>query len=153
MPSDTRTWDAIRETVAELGRASVRAGVVGDKATEPHGGTGVDNAEIALWMEYGTRALPERSFIRKTLEDGVVQAEAAAILERVVAAAIAGQMSRDGALAEVGAFFAEKIRRTILDDKVRPELQPSTIARKGGNATVLVDTHQLVDAVGYEIVK
>lgn len=152
MTSDTHVWDQIRETVAQLGRAEVRAGVVGAKATEPHGNTGQDNAEIALWMEYGTKALPERSFIRKTLDDPAVQTELAAMMADLTGRAILGQISRDEVLAQVGAWVAERIKRTIEDDKVTPELQPSTVAHKGSNK-VLVESHQLVNAIGWEIVK
>lgn len=152
MASDTRVWDAIRRTVSEIGRASVRAGVVGAKASEPHGSTGEDNGEIALWMEYGTRMLPPRSFIRKTLEDPGVRAELAALETVLVAQVIAGTLSRDEALSQIGAFMAGKMRATIEDDQVTPELQQSTIDRKGHDK-VLVETGVLAAAIGWDIVK
>jgi len=152
MAGSTAAWDKIRETVAELGRASVRAGVVGSAAQAEHGSTGETNAEIALWMEYGTSRLPERSFIRRTLRDPAVRTEAEALLTRITAAVIAGKMDRDRGLGLLGAWMASQIQKTILEDRVAPELAPSTVEAKHSDK-VLVDSGQLVGAVGYEIVK
>lgn len=152
MAGSTAGWDKIRETVAELGRASVRAGVVGAHAAEPHGQTGETNAEIALWMEYGTSRLPERSFIRRTLRDPVVRTAYEALLTRVTAAVIAGKMDRDRGLGLLGAWMASQIQKTILEDRVAPELAPATVEAKHSDK-VLVEHGELVGAVGWEIAK
>ena len=47
-------WEAVKRAVLELGRARVRVGIVGDKATQPHGATGLTNAEIGIAHELGT---------------------------------------------------------------------------------------------------
>lgn len=152
MGGSTKVWDAIRAEIAAIGRAQVRVGIIGAPASVPHGGSDVTNGEIALWMEYGTQHVPERSFIRRTLRDPAVLAEFRAIEERLVGAAIAGKMLRDRALGLLGAWMTSQIQTTITDDKVTPPLAPATIAAKHSDK-VLVETGQLARSVSWEIVK
>lgn len=150
----TERWEAILARVADLGRAEVRAGVVGPKAQEIHQGTDLTNAEVGLIHELGAPSinLPERSFVRKTLRDPAFRAEFEALQARCVTAVLLGKMDRDRALGLLGAFAAGKIQRTIVDDHVRPELKPATVEAKGSDR-VLVDSGQLVGAIGFEIRK
>jgi hypothetical protein len=156
----TERWEAVLARVAELGRAEVRAGIVGPKAQEIHADTGLTNAVIGLIHELGLGGLPERSFVRKTLRDPKIQVEISLLHARLVKAVLAGKMDRDRALGLLGAFVAGKIQRTIVDDQVEPELQPATVAAKKraglggpGGDKVLVATGQLVGAIGFEIRK
>lgn len=157
-------WEAVLARVSELGRAEVRAGIVGPKASEVHEDTGLTNAELGLLHELGNEDqggnLPERSFVRKTLRDPAFRAEFAALEARCVKAVLLGKMDRDRALGLLGAFAAGKIQRTIIDDKVQPEDAPATVEAKrraglGGSSgdKVLVATGQLVGAIGFEIRK
>lgn len=149
----TAKWDAIRKMVTELGRASVRAGVVGEAAHEQHRGTSLTTAEIATLHEMGnpSTGLPRRSFIEATLDDSEVQQEFAALETRLVAAVIAGSMDRNTALNQLGSWMASKIRERIESGRVKPPLQPATVARKGSDIP-LIDTTQLLEAIGHEIV-
>lgn len=160
----TERWESILARVAELGRAEVRAGVVGPKASEAHAGTDLTNAEIGLLMELGNEDrggnIPERSFVRKTLRDPAFRAELTALQTRLFAAVLLGKMDRDRALGLLGAWAAGKIKRTIVDDHVQPEDKPATIEAKrraglGGPSgdKVLVATGQLVGAIGWEVRK
>lgn len=160
----TERWEAIFARVAELGRAEVRAGIVGPKAQEVHAETGLTNAELGLLHELGNEDqggnLPERSFVRKTLRDPKVQIELSLLHQRLVKAVILGKMDRDRALGLLGAFAAGAIKRTIVDDHVQPEDLPATIEAKKraglggpGGDKVLVATGQLVGAIGFEIRK
>jgi len=148
----TERWESVLAKVAELGRAEVRAGVVGHQAGAVHEGTGMTNAELALIHELGSRdgRIPERSFVRRTLRDPAFRAELAALQARLFAAVLLAKMDRDRALGLLGAWAAGKIQRTIVDDQVRPEDSPATIARKGTDK-VLVDSGQLVASIGFEI--
>ncbi len=158
----TERWEAVLARVAELGRAEVRAGIVGPKAQEVHEGTGLTNAELGLIHELGTRdgRIPERSFVRKTLRDPAFVAEFAALQARCAKAVVLGKMDRDRALGLLGAFAAGKIQRTIIDDHVQPEDAPATVEAKKraglggpGGDKVLVASGQLVGAIGHEVRK
>lgn len=150
----TERWQAIKASVAALGRAHVRAGVVGPPAQEPHGDGPMTNGEIALVHELGSRdgRIPERSFVRSSMRDPGFQAEFAALQARLVRAVLAGLMSRDRALGLLGALAASEIQQTITDDLVEgPALAPETVRRKGSDK-LLVDHGELAAAVGWEIV-
>lgn len=156
MPADTRTWEGIRARVAELGRANVRAGVVGPAAHRMHPGTELTNGELALLHEYGNEDrgghLKERSFVRSTVRDPQTAAEFASLTARIVRAVIDGKMSRDRGLALLGAWMAARIQKRIADGDIAPPDAPATVEAKGTD-TVLVETGQLVAAVGWEVVK
>jgi hypothetical protein len=46
------------------GEIVVDIGVLGEQAPEDHGGP--TNVQIATWHEFGTKYIPERSFLRST---------------------------------------------------------------------------------------
>lgn len=147
-------WEHVKRVVAALGRAHVRAGVVGPPAQQRHVGSDLTNGELATLQELGNPStnLPPRSFVGKTVKDPGFRAEFAAVEARLVRAVIAGKITRDRALDLLGAFAAGKIRQTIIDDQVAPPLASSTSAAKG-HSKVLVDSGQLVAAIGWEVVK
>lgn len=160
----TERWEAVLARVAEIGRASVRAGIVGPEASKVHEGTGMTNAELGLLHEIGNEDqggnIPERSFVRKTLRDPAFRAELTTLQGRLLAAVLLGKMDRDRALGLLGAWAAGKIKRTIVDDQVQPEDKPATIEAKRraglggpGGDKVLVASGQLVGAIGFEIEK
>lgn len=150
-------WESILAQVAELGRAEVRAGIVGPKAAEVHPDTGLTNAELGLLMELGNEDrggnIPQRSFVRSTLRDPAIRAEFAVLLGRVTNAVLLGKMDRDRALGLLGAWAAGKIRERIVNHQIRPEDKPATVAAKGHDVPLIGTTGQLVGAVGWEIRK
>lgn len=146
-------WDAIRRRVSELGRAHVRVGVVGQAAHEQHRGTDLTTGEIATLHELGNprSGLVRRSFIAATCDDPAVQAGFVAMEARLIREVINGRVDRNVALAMLGGWMAQQIRDRISSGRVTPPLAPSTVARKG-HAVPLLDSQQLLDAIGYEIV-
>lgn len=150
MPGSAKGWDYARAKVAEIGRASVRAGVVGPAASAQHGDGPATNGEIAIAMEYGTPMIPARPFVAQTFADPMRRAELALLQGRLIGAVMAGKMSRDQALGLLGAWAAGAIRATIRDGDFAP-LAPATIAAKGSSKP-LVDTGQLAGAVGFEVI-
>lgn len=152
----TERWEAIRALVVELGRAEVRAGVVGEQAAAPHPEADLTIGELAILHEFGNEDrgghIPERSFVRKTMRDPAAVAGFAVEQARLVRQVIAGQISRDEALRRMGEFMTARIKETILNHQVRPEDAPSTVAAKGHD-TPLLETGVLAEAVSFEIRK
>lgn len=150
-------WEAIKARVADIGRATVRVGIVGPAAGAVHPGTDLTNAELGLLHELGNEDqggnIPERSFIRSTLRDPAVQAELVQLQARLVNAVILGKMDRDRALGLLGAFVAGKVKERIVNHEIRPEDAPATVAAKGSDVPLIGLTGQLVGAVGWEIAK
>lgn len=153
----TERWEAILARVAELGRASVRVGIVGSAASQVHPETGLTNAELGLLHELGNEDrggnIPERSFIRSTLRDPAIRAELEVLQGRLTAAVLLGKMDRDRALGLLGAWAAGKIRERIVNHQIRPEDQPATVKAKGNDVPLVGVTGQLVAAVSWEIAK
>lgn len=147
-------WEAIRARVAELGRATVRAGVIGANAEHLHPGATLTNGELALLHELGnpSTGLPARSFVRRTFEDPAFRATVGTLQRRLAKAVIEGKMSRDRALSLLGALASSGIQSTITEHKVEPELAKATIEAKGSDVP-LVDTGQLAGSVTWELVK
>lgn len=146
-------WDAIRRRVSDLGRAHVRAGVVGPPAHEQHRGSDLTVAELATIHELGNprTGLVRRSFIAATCDDPAVQAGFVAMEARLISEVINGRVDRNVALAMLGGWMAQQIRDRISSGRVTPPLAPSTVARKHSSIPLL-DQGQLLDAIGYEIV-
>ena len=153
MPGDTARWDEIRRIIAELGHADLRCGLVGDAAHEQHTDSTLTVAEIGTLHEMGNPStdLPRRSFIAATVDDPAVQAEFAAMEARLVAEVIAGRIDRNAALNELGSWMADKIKERITSGQIVPPLAPSTVAKKGHDIPLL-DSEQLLAAIGHEIV-
>lgn len=151
MPGDISGWHEVRRKIAELGRASVRAGVVGEASYRKHSDSDLTIGDLAIVHELGL-GVPERSFVRSTLEEPEVQAGFVMIQERLTAAVVAGRLSRDVALRLLGEWVADKIRTRILKGEIRPPLSPRTIQRKGFSIPLL-ESGELADAIGWEIDK
>lgn len=151
MPGSTAAWEAIRARVGAAGRKTVHVGVLGKDAESLHGTDGTTNGEVALWMEYGTEHVPERSFIRSTLRDPAVRARARALQARCARAIVAGRMTAERAHGLIGAFWASEIQETITGGNIAPELRPATVARKQ-SSKVLIETGQLARSISWVVV-
>lgn len=149
-----RDWTSIRKRIAELGRAEVRVGIVGPEAHNQHKDSTLSLIELAILHEFGNPRtdLPERSFLRAALAEPATKMALKALYTQCAKHVIAGKMSRDQALRAIGGWAAAKIRAFIKEGKVTPPLAPSTVARKGHDVPLL-DTHELVEAIGWDINK
>ena len=103
--------------------------------------------EIAAFHEFGTRRVPERSFLRRTVDAQSVRW--GELSRRLVGRVVDRKMSARAAMALQGEVAAGDVKRTIteLDE---PPNAPSTIAQKG-SANPLIDTGRLRGAIGYEV--
>lgn len=108
---------------------------------------GVTVLEVAMWNEFGTDKIPERSFLRAWFDDNRDRCRIAVrkMLEQVVT----GKYTREQAMQLVAQRFVGEIQKRIAQG-IPPANAPSTIARKG-SATPLIDTGQLRSSISYEI--
>jgi hypothetical protein len=131
---------------------------VGQLASGPHVKVGVigggRNADIAVIHEYGAPAagIPERSFIRSTFANGQVIEAQKKLVASLMGKITTNKMEVGQALGLLGAFGADRIKRTIDEGEgVPPPLKPATIARKGSSRP-LVDTGQMRNSITWEVV-
>lgn len=155
-------WGAYAKFVSGMSPDSgLYVGVTGDKALKQDG-DGATVAEVALFHEYGTEGtsvsvqaqgatvgrfhfgLPERSFIRATLEAEKLQHQALAtkLMEKVMD----NKMSLGQALDILGAKIASDIQRFIASNRVTPPSSEATNEAKE-SSTTLVDKGLLKAAI------
>lgn len=138
----------------------------GKKTGKPTQSTGMpaSNALIARTLNYGRqegttangRHYPEivaRPFM-KYAEEGFNRIRAG-ILARNIPLILSGKMTIEQFLKFVGKAYADEVTRAIRDSSKYPSVSEKTLAarrRRGSTSAVpLIDTHQLVDSVSFEV--
>lgn len=138
--------------IAELeaaGKSHVSVGVQGDMKRQD----GATQADVATWMEYGTRdatgntIVPARSFMRSTFDES--QADLTELKKKILARITAGKLSTAQGLGLIGEWFKARVQKKIASN-VPPPLQPETIRKKGSTRT-LIDTGQMRQAITYTV--
>lgn len=141
-------------TLAALGAAKdlrVKVGIL--PGAPRQAAPGEDDAptmvEVATANEFGTDRIPERSFIRATVDgnrrqiDQLITAVTHAVVDRKIGAV--------AALHLVGQKVEEAIKQRIVDLDSPPNA-PMTIAQKGSD-NPLIATGQLHQAISYKVTK
>lgn len=137
--------DMVRGAESFLSQPYIKVGVIGN-ATHGDGLTVVD---VATFHEFGTETIPQRSFIRATVDEGLksIQDEQDKIIDRVLFQGA----NFDKEAGKLGLAVQSKIQQKILS-RIPPALKPATIRAKGSDVP-LVDTGQLVRSVSFEVGK
>jgi len=120
----------------------ITAGVHGDDAGADHG-EGLTVGDIATFHEFGTRTVPQRSFIRAWFDEN--QEFIAETLRKQFAPVAEGKRTPDVAAERCALAFEGGIKQRI-SRGIPPPNAPSTIAAKGSSKP-LIDTGQLRNAV------
>lgn len=103
---------------------SVKIGIQEDSGTYA---SGVSVPLVGFWMEFGTSRIPERSFIRSTINENKDKLESHR--DRLLGMFLTGKISEVKALEQLGFMIQEMIKTTI-KKKWEPALKPSTIRAK-----------------------
>lgn len=112
-----------------------------------HAEDGSELAIIAASQEFGTDTIPERSFLRATLdEQDAAYREATADAIRGV---LDGKRSAKVALERLGLRVVRDVQGRIRAG-IDPALAPSTIAKKGSSKP-LIDTGRLLRSITYQV--
>lgn len=110
-------------------------------------GDGVTVLEVAIWNEFGTDNVPERSFIRAWFDENREKCRRA--MAKMLEAVIAGKYTKEQAVELVAQRFVGEIQRRMAAG-IAPPLAPETIRRKGSDKP-LIDTGQLRSSISYSI--
>jgi hypothetical protein len=124
--------------IGSLGNVAARVGVRGED--------GEDLVTIAAANEFGTATIPERSFLRSTVDEG--RAKYAKLLRQAVERMVDG-VPVPLAMGVVGETLVGDVQKKIRN-RIPPPNAPSTIARKGSDVP-LIDTGRLRQSIDYEI--
>lgn len=137
---------ALEVRIRAMGQKKVVVGV--PAATNVDRKDELSNATIAAAHEFGVSGhIPERSFLRSTLNENKVNASK--LLIRELKADIAQGHFSDRPFAIVGEKLAGEVKRKI-QAGINPSLDPKTVKRKKSSKP-LIDTGSLLQAITYEV--
>ncbi len=139
---DDRIWKRIRKELLKLDGAFTAVGFFSeDKYPE-----GTNIASIAFFNEFGTKNIPERSFIRAWIDKNKAKIRNFKIklLDMLYKRRIDAKM----ALKLLGEFAQNGIKEEIIDIQT-PGNAPSTIAKKG-SSNPLIDTGRMLNSVRHK---
>lgn len=148
-------FDAMMDMLEELdGENYVEVGV-------PEGSgqydDGANQVTVATANEFGatiehpngaTITIPERSFIRSTMDDK--DRRFTALLSKFIGEIIDGDMTPDDAMEGLGLDAVAQVKRKI-DDLKEPPNAESTIRQKRGSSNPLVDTGNLKQSITHRV--
>lgn len=142
-------WAALGKVLENMaGDPHVLVGVQGTQAASEHPGAQATNADVASWNEFGTGHIPERSFIRATID---IQEQRLLKLSAVLGqGVVAGKFATDQALGLLG----EEARGLMIERinaHIAPPNAPSTIQRKGSSTPLIAHSGQLKNSITYKV--
>lgn len=156
-----RGWKKIVADLTALKNAPyVKVGLVGPDAGATHKdqgkGESLSVAAIGMIHEFGSesRNIPERSFIRGTIDANV--AHIRSVITTLSKNVMLQKMNATQALGILGLDVTKLIKNRITVERIPPPLKPETIKQKtrDGKAgdTPLVDTGQMLNSVRHQVV-
>lgn len=133
----------LKKRLGEMKNRKVTVGVHGkDDARAGE----ISNVALMTAHEYGTEHLPERSVLRRMMDEH--GAEFAKVARELAVKVADGALTTDRALGLLG----EKVKATAVSyfdrNLIRPDISEATKERKG-SSTVLLDTASLKQAIDY----
>lgn len=141
-----RGWNRIKKEIEKSKKAYVKIGIF---QSAPSSEDGVTQAEKAFWNEFGTKNIPERSFIRSNFDEQVnkyfknVRDQFLKIYD--------GTSTVSTSLEKLGQKVQSDIRKKIKNVKTPPN-SLATIKAKG-SSNPLIDKSDMLKSVDYEVVK
>jgi hypothetical protein len=143
----------LKKQLAEMGELQVQAGIDREKGGQQHPDSPTETvAQIAVWLEYGTKRQPARPFLRTGMDTN--RDEMQEHLKRSVADLIDGRANSPRAALE---GVASKVKELLLKhfDRARDwaaPLAPSTAAAKG-HSQPLIDSATVREAIDAKVRK
>lgn len=124
--------------------ATVKVGIIGEKASQSHQGGPLSNVEIGAVHEFGapSRGIEQRSFIRGYVIENEREIHD---LQRKFAREIIKGMPVKQALKQLGAVIEGGIKERIAN-RIPPPLWAQTVERKGSDVP-LINTGQLRSSI------
>lgn len=138
--------DGMRQRLKEAQAKHVNVGFPGG---QDHEGTEMTVAQLARVHEFGAPSvgIPERPFMRQSLQNN--RPKYLRLNRQNLRQMVAGDMSAEQALGQLGAMAQGDIQREIVNGEFAP-LKPETIRRKGSSKP-LIDSGQMRQSVTWEL--
>lgn len=137
--------EGIKALLKRLDDGHVNVGILAK--TGKHEDSDLTVAQIGFWNEFGTVVIPERSFIRSTINGQAkdIKAVSRSQLKKV----INGQTTTEKALGILGAFTAGLIQERFTNNDWAPNT--TRTQNRKGSTNPLIDTGQLRQSISYEV--
>lgn len=140
----------VKRFYAAGGAPVIDVGVLEAEGLKAHeGGENVTVLDVAIWNEFGTGQIPERSFIRAWFDENATKARE--FTRRLLESVVLGKRNLPDVPELLGQTFVAQIQKRM-SAGVPPANAPSTIDRKGSSKP-LIDTGQLRSSVTYRVRK
>lgn len=141
-----KKWKKIVKNFPAFDKSILKVGIQND-AGENSNGQSI--AEYAARNEYGSRQIPERSFIRSTIDEK--RSQIFKLIENQFDQTLQLKESPQRALETIGIYTEKEIKRKITSLR-QPFNSPVTIERKG-SSNPLIDTGLMRQSIRYNITK
>lgn len=122
-------------------QGAVAVGITAQIGAAVHGsdpGKAVSILEVAIWNEFGTRRIPERSFLRSWFDNNTNKARVGTWLKKFGKAVTEGKTTWDNVLEIVGLNIVGEIQQSIAN-RIPPPNVPYTIKKKGSDVPLVND--------------
>lgn len=135
----------IKKLFSRLEKGTVDVGILAGEGK--HEDSELTVAQVGFYNEFGTSTIPERSFIRSTIEGDRkdIKKVAKAQYKKV----LNGKTTVEDGLGILGAFTAGLIQEKFTNNNW-PSNSSATIAIKG-SSTPLIDSGQLRQSISYQV--
>lgn len=134
-------WNDIKRNMRQMNGSYVKVGLQSGSVHKGREGHLSDLVAIGAIHEYGTKNVPERSFMRTTFDEQKPQLTL--LKKRLVSSITSRRINTEQGLRILGEFMASAIKKKITDIQYPPLKNPSKKRAKGGIPNPLVDTGQL----------
>lgn len=142
----------LMEMMKKHKNAYVTVGVHQDAGRYTEGSNPPEVAQVALWNEFGTENMPERSFFRSALSES--ESKINSWREEMIVQILEGKMDIKKALESIG-FRVQVLIQNKIKSNVPPKLASSTArgkTRDGVAPVTLIDTGLMLRSVTYRVV-
>ncbi len=145
MIEDRNEIPELIQALDDLSRKKVQIGILGE---EGHEGSDATVLEIAVFHEFGTVNVPERSFVRAGFDQN--EAKITRKIEFLLGKVLDRRLSADAFYELIGAEVTGILQEFLIDLR-DPPLLPGTVKRKK-SSNPLVDSGQLVGSITWRVV-
>ncbi len=142
-----RGYIETKKAAADINNRRVTIGIHGK---DDNRASALTNVLIGTIHEYGAGNNPERSFLRKTIDNHA--SEYAAYALELSGKVLDRKMDSERALGLLGEKVKADVIRTFNQNEIRPDISEARKKQKG-SSTVLIDTAALKQSIDYVVRK
>lgn len=129
--------------VVALDKYAVSVGI--HESAGMHDEAGVTVAQVGAWNEYGTERIPERSFMRTTMDER--RSEHRATILRIVKRALKGDDAKK-LMGMLGQQVQNQVQAKIVSIQDPPNAESTIKHKKSSNP--LIDSEQMISSIRWE---